>query len=598
MLNLPSIPFLWRAFTDVCRRFPAAILCVAIGSIALLWVIQLEAVAYENRPKEFMNDLVTTWMVALLGLSIFVGLRAMSEQRQWSQFLHLGITALVATALILYWNTLDVENRHFERYDLPCYFGLLVAAHLFAATAPYLNQLSVADFWTYNKELFGNIIVSCVYTLVLFAGLSFAILAVNELFDLHINSRIYPQLFVLLAGFFNTTYFLFHFPKGYIFQESDRRYNAALHNLCKYILIPISILYFLILYAYSLKILATWDLPKGWVSSLIIGFSIAGILTWLLNYRLPFFDQGSIVRFYHRWFWPVLLPMVVLLFIAIGRRISDYGVTEGRFLVAHTGAWLLLCGAYYIISRKDNIKFIPISLAIFTLGALFGPFNMFNVSERSQLGVFKQLLNDAGRLSDGQAKPGTALLRGDTAARIYSVLYYLENRDRLSLLQPLFAQPLDSLNRSTASSTGIANWLKVSPEDSYGSFMDNVHVSASQDAYNVIPIAGYDYAMPVSIYSDSTSISYLREDSPNLMLGASQSLLRDTFSLELFLENAYKEKENNSYYLPQGEASVPLEGKLYTGNLVVHNLQFTKKENGYSIRQIDGMLLLKKREKR
>ena len=160
-------------------------------------------------------------------------------------------------------------------------------------------------------------------------------------------------------------------------------YTTAFKNLTKFILIPITAIYFLILYAFSTKILVTWQLPEGWVGKLVLGFSVAGIFTYLLNFMLVKFDDSVVVKGFRRWFFYILLPMVLLLFVAIGRRIGDYGVTEARYVVAISGAWLLLISVYFILSKRDNIKFIPISLAVFSLLTVLGPLSAFKVSERS-----------------------------------------------------------------------------------------------------------------------------------------------------------------------------------------------------------------------
>ncbi|MBK7936853.1 MAG: DUF4153 domain-containing protein [Lewinellaceae bacterium] len=297
---------------------------------------------------------------------MLTGLVAFAESADWGEKRGWLLQAAGLIALAVYWFVLDPKSEAFEYVGIPRFMVLLLTAHLFTAVAPYLNKRSVADFWEYNRELFANIVIGGVFTMILFAGLALAILAVDQLFDLHIRSeRVYPRLFVLLAGVFNTSYFLFHFPQKYEFSDADAGYNAVFKNLCKYILIPIVGLYFLILYTYGGKIIATWSLPRGWVSSLVLGFSVAGIFTYLLNFYLPEHDDSAWARAFKRWFWWIQLPLTALLFVAVARRIGDYGVTEMRFLVAHLGVWLALTCLYFLFSKHDNIKYIPISLGLF-----------------------------------------------------------------------------------------------------------------------------------------------------------------------------------------------------------------------------------------
>jgi hypothetical protein len=201
----------------------------------------------------------------------------------------------------------------------------------------------------------------------------------------------------------------------------------------------------LILYAFSAKILVQWELPEGWVGKLVLGFSVAGILTYLLNYLLVKYDDSVVVASFRRWFFFVLLPMVVLLFVAIGRRLSDYGVTEPRYVVAIAGVWLLLLSLYFIISKKDNIKFIPISLAVVALVTVLGPFSAFRVSERNQTSRFMEVLLRNNMLKDGKAVPAADSLSRTDAERLRGSLDYLSQNGHFEPIAPLFGLPKDSV---------------------------------------------------------------------------------------------------------------------------------------------------------
>ena len=217
-MKLPSPGFLLNAFLQVCRRFPGTMLCVIVGIVACFALLD------RGEERVFMP----LWMVCQIGLPLLTGAVAFSESRGWSEKTGWLLQAGGLAALIGYYFFLkSLPQPVNEHIHLPPYFTLLIVAHLFVAAAPYLNQLSVRDFWEYNRELFANIIIGVVFTLILFAGLSLAILAVDQLFDLNIDSKIYGRLFVLLAGIFNTTYFLFHFPKKYEFANADAEIGRA-----------------------------------------------------------------------------------------------------------------------------------------------------------------------------------------------------------------------------------------------------------------------------------------------------------------------------------------------------------------------------------
>ena len=254
------------------------------------------------------------------------------------------------------------------------------------------------------------------------------------------------------------------------------------------ILIPIVALYFIILYAYGGKILATWSLPRGWVSSLVLGFSVAGIFTWLLNFYLPEQDGSNWVRAYRRWFWWVLLPLTALLFVAIARRIGEYGVTEERFLVAHLGVWLAVTGLYFLFSKNDNLRFIPVSLAVFALLYAYGPFNAFAVSERSQERILTDLLKKNGRWEADRLVKGAAPVPKAELDRIYSALEFLDSRQALERM-PWLPMPVDSFpdhNRADGNAQRIMLWAGIRTGEP-GEDSEYLTISTSGS-----PRAGYD----------------------------------------------------------------------------------------------------------
>lgn len=455
MIKLPSPGFILQAFVSVVTRYPLVMLAALQALIAVMFLIE-----GSGRPEEVY---MRCWMIGQLGIPALLGASIWSSSNEKSPMVHWGLQFLIVLALGGYFMMLHPEGRAFEYNGLPQYLALQVIAHLFVSVAPYLNQRAIADFWSYNRQIFTNLVIGAAFTVIMFAGLSAALLAVNELFDLNIHGENYARLFAFLGLIFNTSYFLFHLPVQYDnLEQQDGEYNVVFRNLCKFILIPIVALYFFILYAYGTKILLQWNLPRGWVSSLVIGFSVVGIFTYLLNYLLPKYDSSGLVSIYRRLFWWVLLPLTVLLFVAIGRRLSDYGITEERYLVAHVGVWMASMCVYFLLSKRDNIKFIPISLAVFTLAYAFGPFGAHAVSIRNQVSRLQDVLTRNQRLEGMKVKADGPEISIDDRAKINGVLEYLDRRDELGQIASWLPMPPDSFPttpNSWSAASNIAVWL-------------------------------------------------------------------------------------------------------------------------------------------
>jgi len=584
-------------------------LCAIFGTIACFALID------NSGPSDSEEFFARNWITCQLGLPFLTALMAYSESKAWSEKRGWLLQLIGFLALVGCWFWLDTKATDFEWRILPQYLALMIVMHLAVAVAPFLNARPVREFWEYNRELFANLVVGAAFTLILYAGLALALLAVDNLFNFNVQEKAYAKLFVLLAGIFNTAYFLFHFPPAFAkattgetatatatatATTSDPAYNWVFRNLCKYILIPIVILYFLILYTYGAKIGLEWSLPKGWVSSLVIGFSVAGIFTYLLNFYLAEEDNSLIVKGFKRWFWWVVLPLTVLLFVAIGKRLSDYGVTEERYLVAELGVWLAAACLYFLFSKNDNIKFIPISLALFALVWAFGPLSAFAVSERSQKGILTEILERNGRFENGKMKPGTAVLTEPERNQVSSAILYLEKRNVLPDLLPV---PLDS---ALLEYNELLKWLQIG--EGASARVNSLSISPLNES-EPLDIRGFEMAYKAELNSnndkereESGHFFCLSDDGKMLEWRQTKdrkSTLLESFSLSPSIQKWLEKMDNNESYtnlrLPVNERSITFYGRRGTLRFIVQELHIEVDGEEKRLDYCNGWILLKEK---
>ncbi len=599
-MRIPTPGFLLTAFFQVCRRFPSTILIALLGTAACLGLLETHGIDNEN-------FFIRNWITCQLGLPLLTALVAYSESKHWREVQRWLLQIGGFVVLVGCWFWLDNKAADFEWRIIPQYIALLLTMHLIVAFAPYLNNRSIRDFWEYNRQLFANFIVGAAFTLILYAGLALAMLAVVKLFDLDLSEKLFGKLFVLLTGLFNPAYFLYHFPQKFGSEAASSpeepdpgAYSWVFRNLCKFILIPIVLLYFVILYAYGAKVGLQWALPKGWISSLVIGFSVAGIFTYLLNYYLEKEDDSLLVKGFKRWFWWALLPLTVLLFIAIGKRISDYGVTEERFLVAQLGIWLAATCLYFLFSKNDNIKFIPISLALFALVWAFGPLSAFSVSERSQKGILTEILTQNGRFENGKMKPGTAPLTDPEAAQVSSALNFLEKHNALNSLLPT---PIDS---AWLEYNGVLTWLKIESTSSQNTNTYTVSLNRLDDE-EALDVRGFDLLYPVKTDNSNDrspnemgNFFYFSDDRRRLewfQTKAGESTLVETYNLIPMIQKWSEKKEADKNYvsftLPVQERTFNFSTRKGSLKLVIQEAEIEVDGQEKKLSYCNGWVLLK-----
>jgi hypothetical protein len=244
--------------------------------------------------------------------------------------------------------------------------------------APYLKKGELNGFWQYNKTLFFRLFVTAIFSIVLFAGLAVALAALDKLFGASVPAKRYGELWVLIAGLFATWFFLAGVPEDLEGFDTIEEYPKGLKIFAQYILLSLVIVYLLILYAYLLKILMQWNLPKGWISSLILGFPATSILSLLLMHPIPDRSENAWARAAGKWLYIVLIPLIVVLFLAVTERIGDYGITENRYAGIALGICLAAQVLYFLFSKPKSIKFtigspcLPAFLVSFGLAAAAG----------------------------------------------------------------------------------------------------------------------------------------------------------------------------------------------------------------------------------
>ena len=439
-LSIPSVDEIVKRSISAASRFPFALVCAVVATISAVWFSEVEF----EKTKEYywLSDII---FVTILGISLFTGIQTLSESLRWQKSLNFFAKFIGLILLATYYfgpegYITEGSNETFYRYAV-----LFLISHLFVAFAPFLKSPNVNEFWGYNKTLFLNFLISALYSAVLFFGLSIALLSIDNLLGFDIKDVRYLQLWFILVGIFNTFFFLARVPKIGEFEPSVTEYPKALKVFVQYVLIPIVTIYILILYSYLVKIIVQWELPTGWVANLVLSFSIAGIFSLLLLHPIKDEAKNNWIRLYSKLYYIGLVPLVVLLFISIGTRISEYGVTINRFYVATLAVWLAGVVLYFILSKSKNIKVIPISLALIALGITFGPLSTFSVSERSQLGRITETLKKNNILDEeGTVIKTDSEIPFESRSEISSIVRYMIDNHDLNSLQPLFDNDLKS----------------------------------------------------------------------------------------------------------------------------------------------------------
>lgn len=556
-MKFPSIDTLISRSIATFRRFPFVLFIAIIGSFAAMLLIESDW----SDETYYLENLFHT---ALLGLSLMLSLTLFSEQRniQGQKKLLINIGGLLLlVGYFFYLPAGELTEKHVIRAIL-----LGIGFHLLVAFAPFIRKGHLNGFWHYNKYLFMQILTAVLYSGVLYSGLALAILAVDQLFNADISGEIYGHLFIFLAGIFNTWFFLSNVPADYKALDEDDDYPRGLKIFTQYVLIPLVTIYLVILYVYSLKILFLWELPEGWVSYLVLGFSIAGIFSLLLVYPILDSAENKWVRIYGKWFYWALFPLILLLFVAIGVRIADYGITENRYFVLVLALWLLGISIYMLATQQRNIKIIPVSLFIIAILSSFGPWSAFFISKQSQLMRLENYLEKHEMLKNGFVQPKNQDIPTEDEQEMAAITDYLVNKHGYQSLQSIFAQDLDSLLGDTSryqheeillAQMNISHYVDPNYSSSY------FQLRASQNYEKALVIRGYDYLLDLNFSYYFYDYSGNDEENPDTVITYEYQLNTTHFHLDFA---PYKGKV--STVLGEDSSTIDLDLKAHVVDLI------------------------------
>lgn len=361
---------------------------VLLMSLATVIVI-IYGIERDSRDEE-------AYLLMRLGMTFALGISSQFALKMLAQRIKNGLIWQLAGILFLigFFFVFPSEEKNFSEVYGFIIVPTFILSHLLVAFISFTKKENEEDsFWQYNKNLFINLFLTAVFTGVLTSGVQLAILAVQELFNFNFEGKIYFETFVTLSIFGSSFIFLLFNESGLDYLEKEGSYPVVLKFFTQFILIPLLIIYVVILYFYCLKITINWELPRGWVSYLVLAYSIVGIFALLLVHPLHKEKAKSWIILFSKIFYYTLIPLIVLLFVAIFTRVLQYGYTEARYFVLLISVWLTTVVFYFIFSKRATIKFIPISLFAFGVFALVFPyFNAFSVSKRSQENQLKQIL--------------------------------------------------------------------------------------------------------------------------------------------------------------------------------------------------------------
>jgi hypothetical protein len=260
-------------------------------------------------------------------------------------------------------------------------------------------------FWRFNALLLGRILAVGLYGAALFAALAGAVAAVTSLFELRRPEHLYEDL--AGAVFFALVPWVVAGGVPVLAAEGDGRSPlTAVRRAGRYLYAVVLVVYLAILFAYTIKVAATGDLPKNILSPIVLFAGLAGLLGGIFLEPLQDDPESRGVARLVRLFPALLLPLLPLPIWAVGVRQDQYGWTEFRYLrllVLVALAVLAMWGTVRLVRRRAPLLApVPAVLAAALVLGSVGPWSAQAVSRRDQSARLRAALVEAGMMRGGR----------------------------------------------------------------------------------------------------------------------------------------------------------------------------------------------------
>lgn len=340
-------------FTEISEKIRLAVVRFFLTVICVLGLAVLLFISINNKNADIPESF---WVLAGLGIPFTVMVALFAENFK-NATVSISLQIIGAIALVLHVLFLPEKLQVVDIYQ-SVVLGL--SAVLAAFFVSFLKKYDAVPFWEFSKTAIIQLISSAVFAGVLMLGFGLAALSIDQLFKVDVHDEVYQNLAVICFALYAPLYFLTNIPYSSGKYLQEYRFDKFLKILGLYILFPILIIYTVILYVYTFKIIVEWELPNGWVTWLVSILALAGFVTMMILYPLRLQRHKAAV-FFSRFFPIILLPLVVLMTVGISRRFDDYGLTVNRAYVFLLNFWLYAICIYLFISHSKYLKWIFIS---------------------------------------------------------------------------------------------------------------------------------------------------------------------------------------------------------------------------------------------
>ncbi|MFS0646966.1 DUF4153 domain-containing protein [Siminovitchia sp. 179-K 8D1 HS] len=410
-------------------RYPLSMLfLVAIATINAV-SIQKEA----EHDSKYLFTFIVGAMLSVVSQQVYERFCTKASQR----FMLMGGSLLLAAGYYLAIRSAPVFNIEISTKTAVAMFALLMA---------FIWVPSIKSKVTFNESFmsaFKAFFITALFSAVLAGGISSIIFAIDQLL-FSITYKAHSHAMNIIFSLFSPIFFLSFTPRYPGKKDADQSTEALekvekavsvpkmLEILISYVIIPLTAVYTIILLVYVLLNFRGDFWANNLLEPMLVSYTIIVILVYILASSL----DNQFAALFRKIFPKILIPIVLFQTIASILKISEAGVTHGRYYVIMFGIFALMAGILFSFFPVKKNGWIAAVLIIFSAISIIPPIDAFTVSRVNQVNLLVETLSENNMFEDGKIVPNSAISAEDKKTITRTVSYldsmnYLEKIDWL-----------------------------------------------------------------------------------------------------------------------------------------------------------------------
>ena len=476
------------------ERFPLTILCGIIVFLLSVYVIENSDMKNHNLLSEIHK------MLTLIGLSLpltaaleLIREKYLSDKNKW---IIRALNTVITIAFVIFYRFYYLYETGGETFfnNGEKLLATGIIFFLLFLLVPLIGKKDEEE--KYFQSVVVDKIVTILYSMVLFLGLTAVFLTVDGLSLIKLKEEIYIEIWLFVVFVFAMIFFASKLKKV---NESLEEYeiHKIFRLLIYFIVIPLITIYTGILYIYFGKMLITRSWPQGLVSHLILWYTIFSLFIMIMV--TPMREKDLVAKTFKNYFPFVSVPLLILSIVSISKRISQYGVTELRYFIVLLGIWLIFCMVSSIF--KARLSVILISLIVVVYISVFSPINNRRITIMSQNKRLERILIKHGLLKDGKLVKNSGLNENQKYEVTDVLNYILGIRDKKDGVRNLYSfgkkdgKPYKKIEEFEKEIGIDGSWYKYkySASEYFAVFAINENMLNNQNNNNIEEVKGYEY---------------------------------------------------------------------------------------------------------